>query len=155
MFRRGFLPIALCALTGALAAAPAHALDLDWKNRVSTHKEGPYQQFKKIHLGVGHTKTVYWQVRSTGQNDHDLSFYTSTQPYGHYKVHWFKGKKEITNKVEGSGYDFTLKAGTDRYFRSTIKRTQSSEDSGCVDGNSAEGSSRVIAEVGVNTTCVF
>jgi hypothetical protein len=135
----GLLRLALgLASCGALAltAAPAFA-GPPFDVKASKHKDGPYlETTQSVSVPIGDTKSLYWKVKHVSGGALEMRFTDaltqSPNPEG-LKIRWFKGTKEITNEVKGSGYEFTLPNGSRKFFRARVRAVGAS-DGACVVG---------------------
>ena len=136
----GLLRLALgLASCGALAltAAPAIAGAPPFEVEASKHQDGPYiDGVQAVNVPVGETKSLYWKVKHVSGGKLEMRFNDaltqSPNPEG-LKIRWFKGTKEITEKVKGVGYKFRLPKDSRRIFRARVKAVGASEGA-CVVG---------------------
>jgi hypothetical protein len=123
--RRLTLAIAAAAIAAAAslpssAAAGVAAPVL----KVAKHKDGPYREFESLNAPVGKSKTLYWKAKSVAKvtlTGLRLSDAITSYPES-LRVKWFRGRKEITDKVQdGLGYSFKLRPGESQLFKQKIK----------------------------------
>jgi hypothetical protein len=97
--------------------------------KVAKKPKGPYVGgvgqvgIAKLNLGPGKVRNGYLKIRSTVSHNQFTTLQQLGFPKGlpGYKFRWFRGKKEITSKVQGLGSKFTLKPGKTKLFRLRIK----------------------------------
>ena len=121
----------------ALTAAPVFAGDPPFEVTASKHRDGPYlATTQSVNVPIGDAKSLYWKVKHVSGGALEMRFTDalteSPNPKG-LKIRWFKGTKEITNEVKGSGYEFTLPNGSRKFFRARVKAVGPS-DGACVVG---------------------
>jgi hypothetical protein len=109
----------------AIAPAPASAAPPFFVD-ASKHRDGPYSNESPIPASVkpGQTKSFFWQASSSQDRALVLDD-ASTAEQDHQGLHikWFRGRHNISSDVEGSGYEFTLKADKPKIFRTQIRAT--------------------------------
>ncbi len=121
----------------ALTAVPAVAGDPPFEVKASKHEDGPYvETTQTVNVPIGDAKSLYWKVKHVSGGALEMRFTdaltASPNPEG-LKIRWFKGTKEITNEVKGSGYEFTLLNGSRKFFRAKVRAVGAS-DGACVVG---------------------
>lgn len=137
---RSWLRFALglaCCGALALAAGPASAGDPFFEVSASKHKDGPYlNTTQNVNVPIGDAKSLYWKVKHVTGGKLEMRFtdaLTETPNPEGLEIRWFKGTKEITDEVKGSGYEFTLPNGSRKFFRARVKAVGTS-DGACVVG---------------------
>jgi len=120
--RRILAVLIVLGLVAPMAAAGPNPapIDIDFKKKPG----GKWIEFTSVTKRVGETyKSVYWRVRNRDTGDHDISLteYKSGDGIVDYRIRWFKGGKRITEKVQGSGYEFVFASDETRTFEARIK----------------------------------
>ena len=105
-------------LAGALIAAPAQAGKDVFKVRVAKHKDGPYNVGATSHIDPGETKSFWFRVRNIGDQENlQLTFDDGGSSDGTgFKTKWFKAGNNVSNEVEGEGYELKIDPGQNKYF---------------------------------------
>ena len=153
--------LALCAaaLTAALMLSAGTAgarLTPPVTLKVAKHKDGPYAYDQVVNVPVGKSKSVYFKAKNTTGENVDAEFDDNGSSSGleNFVVKWFRGDKNISSEVKGSGYDFPLKANKQAILRA--KLTHSDPGSGfCLDGEATANLITSFAGVAVNQKCSF
>lgn len=143
----------------ALTAVPALAGAPPFEVKASKHKDGPYfETTRSVNVPIGDTKSLYWKVKHISGGSLEMRFTDalteSPNPEG-LKIRWFKGTKEITTEVKGSGFEFTLPNGWRKLFRARVRAVGAS-DGACVVGQADRIEPSFSDNVGfaVNGPCV-
>lgn len=146
--------------TTAVAAAPAQA-GSPAEVTVAKAVGGPYQENQSASVGEGKTKLFYWRVGATVTNDATAVFddaATGDSDTG-YKISWYKGKKpkasnKISSDVKNDGYEFSLKAGSVKYFTGKVKSVVPDPDPLCMGGQVEYFGYFSAAYMSVNGACL-
>jgi hypothetical protein len=105
------------ALAVTLIAAPAPATEVTFNVKVAKHKDGPYEVDIKSHIDPGATRSFWFRVKNTGDQESQLIFDDSGTSDGiGFKTKWFKAGENVSNEVEGMGYEFNIAPGQRKYF---------------------------------------
>jgi hypothetical protein len=126
-------------ITLALAAALALALPVSASAgqplvslKVAKHKGGPYATGQPASIGLNQAKDFYWKVKNiTNARLPEVLLTDNTDTSPGWIVRWFRGKDNITTDVQGGGYEFGLRAGKAKVFRSRLKPTEGAEKQLC------------------------
>ena len=120
-------PIAVVAAAVAAFALPSSAsagqplVDL----KVAKHKDGPYASTQSANIDLNQARPFYWKVKNlTDEKLPEVVLNDSTLYPAGWVAKWFRGKENITTEVLGDGYEFGLKAGKPKAFRSKLKPTK-------------------------------
>jgi hypothetical protein len=130
------LGLATCGVL-ALTAVPALGGDPPFRVKASKHEDGPYlHTIQSVNVPIGDMKTLYWKVKHVSGGSLEMRFTDALTEFPNpegLKIRWFKGPKEITEEVKGSGYEFTLPNGSRKLFRAKVRAVEDS-DGACVVG---------------------
>ena len=119
-------------LVGLALAPSAQAGDAEVRIKAAQSLDGPFSKQIFVDLDVGEKITAFYRVRSRGAERQEVRL-GNTGDLDGYRVRWLSGKNDITDEVRmEDGFRFTSKAGTPRFFRTTIKRTATSDDETCI-----------------------
>lgn len=136
----GLLRLALglaCCGSLALTAMPSFAGDPFFEVRASKHRDGPYlETMQDVNVPIGDAKSLYWKVKHITGGTLEMRFtdaLTETPNPEGLEIRWFRGTKEITTEVKGSGYEFKLPKDSRKLFRARVKAVGPS-DGACVVG---------------------
>jgi hypothetical protein len=130
------LGLASCGVL-ALTSSPAFAGAPPFEVTASKHRDGPYfESIQSVNVPIGDAKSLYWKVKHVSGGALEMRFTDALTQFPNpdgLKVRWFKGTKEITDAVKGSGYEFTLPKGSRKFFRARVKAVGAT-DGACVVG---------------------
>ena len=150
----------LCVAAAALVLPATSAIGLEplFKVRASSDKDGPFHVIDEMHVGVDKTKSAYFRVKSSDDEDlHGMMFgdggTTSPNPEG-FTVRWFKGDKNITGDVKDAGFEFTIRSDKPTLFRAQVKHVESGGGF-CMQGVVTGEPGGASAAMGVNHECKF
>jgi hypothetical protein len=129
------IAIVLAAVAAIALPASASAGDPDVSLTVAKHKHGPYKRVQETHIALNQAKDFYWKARNVrdARIPDVLLEDSNVYPPG-WIARWFRGEHNITPEVRGDGYEFALKAGKSKLFRSRLKRTKTA-DQLCADAS--------------------
>jgi hypothetical protein len=133
-WRSLLFPVIALMIAGLFAALPGAAVAANEpKVTMAKHRDGPYQDtYPRVNLAGGEVTNLYLKVRNRAHPRQTLTMTDdSYDPGGDYRRTWFDGDKEVTNRVEGSGYELKLKHDESERFRLHVK-AKPSPDPGCL-----------------------
>ena len=138
------------AVTLGVAALPASAGDL-FVFKIAKQKSGPYSgdSITRV-IDPGQSKAFYLKA-STLPGDEPQSATLSQPGKAIYKTKYFKGDHNITQEVQGGGYEFTLK-DKPKKFRGVVKDIGNAPDPSCIPIE-LETTSPGGVDLGVNAIC--
>jgi hypothetical protein len=122
-FIRVLLAVAACVAAIALPAS-ASAGQPVVSVKVAKHQAGPYKPFQLANIELNEAKDFYWKAKNiTDAKLPEVLLSDSTIYSPGWVSKWFRGKDNITADVQGGGYEFGLRAGKSKFFRSRLKPT--------------------------------
>ena len=121
--------VLVTGLVGALAA-PATA-GATPKLKVAKHPDGPFEQVVARNVAIGEKRVFYFKAKSTDDQKADATFEEPAGLGSDYSVKYKRNDTNITDDVQGSGYDFKLTPKAKR-FTVTIKATIAPPSPGCL-----------------------
>jgi hypothetical protein len=135
-FRRGSVVVVLAALAAIALPSSASAGQPFVNLKVAKKQDGPYKNVQNVNIDLNEAKSFYWKAKNPTSTKLDVlltdpSFY----PVG-WNTRWFRGNDDITEEVRAAGYEFGLKAGKAKLFRSRLKPTKTAGPV-CHEGNAA------------------
>ena len=132
-FIRVLLAVAACVAAIVLPAS-ASAGDPVVSLKVAKHKDGPYKTVQTTHIAPPDAKDFYWKVRNpTDAKLPDVLLTAGEVSSAGWIARWFRGDDQITSDVEGGGYEFALRPGKSKLFRSRLKPTEIAKKQLCFD----------------------
>ena len=97
--------------------------------KVSKHLDGPYKGQIEATIDPGDAKNLYLKVKNRTGTSQAAELTDSGDPPP-YSAKFFKGSKNITDEVQGLGYEFNVAADGVKKFRMRMKRADSPAGAG-------------------------
>ena len=150
----------VCAsvLAVALVAVPsASGLAVTFNIKVAKHKDGPYEVDTKSNIDAGQTRSLWFRVKNTGDQESSLVFDDAgTSDEDGFKTKWFKHGDNISSQVQQDGYTFNVAPGQKKYFNAKQTAPTPTEDT-CLAGQASMTMIYTdLSSVEINgATCVF
>ena len=146
----------LAAAVAVALPASASAGDPVVFMKVAKHKDGPYKTVQGASIALNQTKDFYWKARNVTDAKLPDVLLTDDGPFPPgWIVRWFKGNDNVTSDVKGDGYEFALKPGKSKFFRSRLKRTEPADDLCHVGEAESEGEMDGALVVVNDAFCIF
>ena len=123
--------LALFVPTAAAGPAPPAPIDIDFRKS----PRAPWIDYSSMRKNVGQkTVSVFWRARNQDTEHHvvDLTENLGGEGVNDYRIRWFRGKTDVTKKVTGPGYEFSLSPDDKRKFEVTIKARKANPKPVCI-----------------------
>ena len=154
LYRRTSL-LGACVLAAALAIPAGALAGAELQVRTAKKASGPYAEFTRLNIPDGEAKNGYVRVKNKLDKKVGvtLTYEIVVVSDPEYTIRWFKGKKNITADVSNAGYDFGLRPGRSKVFRTKIKAPNGAEPMCMSAGTDIGGSFSGNAFLSVNGNC--